>query len=712
MTTEEAESGVSTATAPPYYMDATFDPHRATIAELKTILSKHNVSLPTGRVLKEEYVSLFRGMTRVLQQQLDVQNGEESEDSHVALAAEPEAELLQGEGLAQAFENIGPDAPPSCTKNELKEDIQDVQEPVNTLISKFTELAPPPSPHTESQIEYMTTAIANAVQDRKKKLMEFGKGIRSSFGFARRTVFDPNPIPAPRPEKLRRSGPPPLPPPPANPQQNLRHLSSPDRPDFVVPVVPPTFISQTGLSPPVSVIQKSVRRAVQGSPKSPTNTTPRAGSHGQKMSPLGLRSTGPRRVPQKVSRDQVIVTRTPPFNPHRIPSSILKRDSSLSITGEQGGGEDLDDNVDENGENTQPPLQPSSHYKSNNPLILDAEFKRKYDLDEFSDEEVEAETLRNQISPKRRKSVVGSELEKGLKEMDVPRVLPRELYLKEVGASPGRYNLRTRTHGGSLLVTDSSTATRKEVFPEDDNVVASNGLEGDALEENEYGMKSNETEEEEEVEIEIILKPDALRRVLRTFGWIFSVALVVPAIFAFSCWWVDVGSKIQYCFPGQDMQWITPVQGSVNGLAKDFWGQILPSCVACPSGAICTGAKVIGCENQGKVVVGDEGFGPLSEYVGLPIMCMDKDQVTWNEEFEKSNIVDHVNPRIKGVPLPLTKRIKFWNQLIQNKKESFNSLVAQACQYVVSGKAAKEVKDVLLSIHSGFVAFADTWIEQ
>ncbi|KAJ3010813.1 UNVERIFIED_CONTAM: hypothetical protein HDU68_001959 [Siphonaria sp. JEL0065] len=791
MESTDNNENTASATTPAYYLDAKFDPHRATIAELKTILSKHGVALPTGRVLKEEYVQQFRELASSLSLSSGSSSNANATESRrvlaelqtpplllsqieVAAAAEPSfAESTKQEFSAHNNVEVRPNVE---VKDEEEEEessvIAEPNKPVGELVAHFD--ATPPSDDQLSQIESMTTAIANAVNDRKKRLVEFGKGIRSSFGFARRTIFDPVPIPIQRPEKLRRSGPPPLPPPPNNPQLHLRTLQKDaHRPDFVVPVMPPTYISQTGLSPPPSLVERKTRRSKNGSTPSPTSLRASNNHHStNKTSPLGLRSTGPRRVATGTTplREQVIVTRTPPFKPHD--RSIVSEKSKVRIDLSslmQEGGEDDDEEHGENEavrENSVSNQNGSSSTTTN--TVVDAEFKRKYNLEDFDEtDESESEISRKQVSPKRRKSLAVGEEGIDVDESELPFLTPRQFYLSVDGnrmhpSSPGNYNLRARgtpttvasasfsslsaSKSATTMATVSTTSvvgavtststTTSSAFPLLSMALKSKEKEVQTLDKDtkqqqqqqqepeivktvesiNQTVSGGETEEDEEQqldndedvdeEIEIIFKPHAVRKVARVFGSIFAVAMLLPFLFALGSWYLEVGNKIEYCKAGQNQMWIPPKKGSIHGIAKDYWGQVFPSCVVCPEGGVCEEQAVVACLDREEMgVFGEEGLSPLSGYIGLGPMCLSFREMGVGAEDITAE--SHVNPRIHGRPLPFSKRLEFWAASTNKRLDVANSALVSTYEYVVSGKAGDSVMEIVMAIRAGFLKIAD-----
>ncbi|KAI9329548.1 hypothetical protein BDR26DRAFT_872319 [Obelidium mucronatum] len=700
----------ASATAPAYYLSASFDPQRATVAELKTILSKHRVALPTGRVLKEEYVAQFAALAASLA--LKAPRVVLGDICNAAVAAEEES--VCNEASKDSEDKQLRDEEDN-EKEKEEDEKEEERQRVGELVARFEAEAEADTDAGHS----VAAAIASAVNDRRRRLVAFGHGLRSSFGFARRTVFDPIPMPSTRPEKLRRSGPPPLPAPPLNPQQHLRqHQKDAHRPDFVVPVVPPTFVSQTGLSPPPTLVDRKNRRrnSKNGATPSPTSLRGAANSHANKTSPLGLRSTGPRRVPTGTTplREQVIVTRTPPFKPH---------DRSI-ISAAKRAVVDLNDEEEKEHEfgsmgnsSSAAPITPTT--PSTTTTTVDAEFKRKYNLQDFEEDESDDEDnelFRRQTSPKRRKSLAVGENDEEISALlfdgkFLPKLSPREFMVENGNLnttnSPGKYNLRSR----NSMVTNTASASfplLSKALKNKAHQVETEVEKSALLKESESDAINGTTEEaqDEDEEIEIIFKPHAVRKVASVFGSIFAVALLLPFLFAVVSWYMEVGSHIEYCREGQNQMWIPPVWGSTHGIAKDYWGQVFPSCVACPMNGVCEGESVVSCVDPAMDVFGEEGFGPLTQYIGLGAMCLGLEDMAVHQGSTQS----HVNPRIRGRPLPVSKRIEFWRNSSVERFQAANIRLLEVYDHVSSGAASEGAMEIVEVIRKGFLkTVSEAW---
>ncbi|KAJ3061192.1 hypothetical protein HDU98_002888 [Podochytrium sp. JEL0797] len=95
---------------------------------------------------------------------------------------------------------------------------------------------------------------------------------------------------------------------------------------------------------------------------------------------------------------------------------------------------------------------------------------------------------------------------------------------------------------------------------------------------------------------------------LVTCLFITCYALLVPPLFMLSTWYLETGSTLQFCDPtsakaNADFQWSQIVTAKD---LMDFW---MPSCLECPAGAVCRGDRVVGCVNL-------DGIGE-QEVVGL-----------------------------------------------------------------------------------------------
>ncbi|KAJ3131070.1 hypothetical protein HK100_006868 [Physocladia obscura] len=648
---------------------------------------------------------------------------------------------------------------------------------VQNLIKSFSAQQPRPgsvSPTQKSDTSSatVTTTISSSSNSdsRKKKLVEFGKGIKSSFGFSStsRTVFDPIPsstalIRQPpqsaatnRPRRSTASGPPPpsLPAPPANPQQYLRRYKShstlvANRPDFVVPVSPPSSVSQTGLSPPTRLLEKKLRSTRSMNSLSPNGTI-------IQVSPaLGLRSTGPRRVSATsaisgAGTTGAVITRSggkraaagdreddynvpaPPFKPRALPLTVMQGGNSVEIVDNEIGSEfgngvekeklffekPADVSVpavsttktvtfvekkdawasERNGAKTgdigdltsaKPTIGVSvgTFVAAVGDAVIDAEFKRKYDLQDSEDSEEEVYAAA--ATPKKRKSVVGLLFEEGkLLAPDLGQS-PREIICSR---TVGKYNLRARHSLGAsslpqlvypktitkasqkhedilktILFTDleerekfdetAASASEALLIASSTAVASENVNENSSAPKNEHVSNGDEP-------VQVIFKPDALSRVARTFGGIFAVALILPFLFALTSWYNDVGAHITYCNGTLSEAWIKPTKGVTHGLAKDFWGQYLPSCIGCPEGAVCNGAFVSTCLDAEHEVFGNEELGPFSVYIGFSPLCLPKNFVAI-EDLRQLDETSHTSSHLRANLLPISKRVEIWKQKLE-----------------------------------------------
>ncbi|KAI8622285.1 hypothetical protein BC830DRAFT_752928 [Chytriomyces sp. MP71] len=120
----------------------------------------------------------------------------------------------------------------------------------------------------------------------------------------------------------------------------------------------------------------------------------------------------------------------------------------------------------------------------------------------------------------------------------------------------------------------------------------------------------------------------AMKKVGKLLAGYVAAAFLLPFFWAMGNWWVQVASVMQYCEAGVTAapRWVDFSESFVShrGTAIDVWGQFLPHCVVCPSGAVCEGAEVVGCMKAGEYIFGDEGFGPFGSMVGLGPACLDE----------------------------------------------------------------------------------------
>ncbi|KAJ3379368.1 hypothetical protein HDU84_006720 [Entophlyctis sp. JEL0112] len=521
----------------------------------------------------------------------------------ICLATSNEVECLSVDEVAkenrvakQMEQTLGKRTQPYSGSSDLSQKPQP-QPPVKQLIKHFNE-----TPNNDSDVSSLTDST---------KIVEFGQGLSRAFGFARSTAFDQSSAGGPkRSEKSKCAAvPPSLPPPPPNPQQHLRPaVAAPMRPDFVVPVSPPPCVSQTGLSPPLSLLARITRNG--GSKKSIPVTSPSARANGKsatpcvkEMSPVGgLRSTGPRRVVPLATAKKDIAESFPPFVPRIVNGFNFRQPSgseaAILLTG---------DEIEILSENQETPNRGGEEDTSPNKQNIDLEFKRKYGLDESEDSEDEFEE--NFFRQKRSKSFATDDENQ---QSNSTRPTPDPEQIRDAYCFPEE-------------TTEFSTkeCSLKNICGNHDGSSA-----------------------------ELTLKPKPLATVTRTFFGIILVAIIVPFLFALASWNQAIGMNIEYCRPEQVPQWIPRTVGSKHGLAKDFWGQYLPGCIKCPTGAVCEGSNVISCENPDFEVFGDEGFGPLSVFFGLSPICLHK-----NIDVQFVKTQPHFNPRVRGRALPFSTRI-------------------------------------------------------
>ncbi|KAJ3231783.1 hypothetical protein HDU81_003522 [Chytriomyces hyalinus] len=658
-----------------YYLDSSFDAQRATIAELKAILVREGVAVPGGRLLKDEYVALFRGF---------------KQNMHMHMP--PLAPAAEAENVPLAADN-----------NDTENEPQRVS--IDSLIKRFD------APLSQ------------------EKVVEFGSSaFNAKFGFAHRTLIEPQKL-GKRPERLKRSGPLPLPAPPLNPQQHLRSLqSAAHRPDFVVPVAPPPCVSQTGLSPPTSLIDRKLRYRATPSPnKRSPSMRGSSGLSPAGSSPLGLRSSGPSRIPRSKAVTAGVALRpicNAPFTP-RVPRSPRENTCSEFVEHENDAATAA--NAAENSENANSDSADADENKnsatpSKIAPFMDPDFKRKYNLeDTFIESEDDSEDESSDprydrdASPKRRKS-----MNMGL-EMTPPRNLLDSLDEIDVGTTPKKndvsvlfgsrdpfsssilkhdreedsifenptaeaaehdnldlkkYRLereltdplqaRASVHFESSAKKLMNEILETEQLPvsgviavEDDSLVSESELT-----ETENPMTDTVTKGIETVNTAHIVatkKTSAFRIAVGHFGRILAACLVLPSLYVMVCWWIEVGSQIEYCNVSTSTapvpKWVPLSPESKRGFAIDVWGQVMPACVPCPDGAHCKGVEVTSCSLDGYQVMGDEGFGPLGAYIGLGPVCLRNDG---NSDSTKTDL--HVNPRIRGFSLPLGARVTLWRE--------------------------------------------------
>ncbi|KAI8840461.1 hypothetical protein BJ741DRAFT_53649 [Chytriomyces cf. hyalinus JEL632] len=656
-----------------YYLDSSFDAQRATIAELKAILVREGVAMPGGRLLKDEYVALFRGFRQ-----------------NIHMHMPPLAPAAEAENAQLAADN-----------NDTENEPQRVS--IDSLIKRFD------APFSQ------------------EKLVEFGSSaFNAKFGFAHRTLIEPQKL-GKRPERLKRSGPLPLPAPPLNPQQHLRSLqSAAHRPDFVVPVAPPPCVSQTGLSPPTSLIDRKLRYRATPSPnKRSPSTRGSSGLSPAGSSPLGLRSSGPSRIPRSKAVTAGVALRpicNAPFTP-RVPPS--PKENTRSEFAEHENDAATAANVVENDENAHSDSANADENKntatpSKIAPFMDPDFKRKYNLEDTfieseddSDDESSDPRYDRDASPKRRKS-----MNLGL-EMTPPRNLLDSLNEIDVGTTPKKNdasvlhgthdpfnssvlkhdreddsrfengtaeaaendNLDVKKHRPERELTDLPQAKASVHFEgsakklmnqilEDDAVSGANAIEDDSLvcdpelTEDENSVADTVTNDGETAKTEhvsAIKKISAFRIAIGHFGRILAAVVILPSLYAMVYWWIEVGSQIEYCSGNTSTmpvtKWVPFSPESKRGFAIDIWGQVMPACVPCPDGASCKGIEVTSCSLSGYQVMGDEGFGPLGAYIGLGPVCIKKDDTS---DSTKTDL--HVNPRIRGFSLPLGARVTLWRE--------------------------------------------------
>ncbi|KAJ3065850.1 hypothetical protein HDU98_010804 [Podochytrium sp. JEL0797] len=580
--------------ASPYYTESKFDPRGATIAELKTILSKHGVALPSGsRVLKEEYVVLFIALR----------------DS----------------------------SPPFVFHTPCGESVDSpVVVGVPQLVTRFEKAA-------------------------QKSFGTFS--LNETFGFARRTALE-----APKDKETK--------PKPNNALAN--------RPDFAVPVVPRSGVSLTGLSPPHALIDNKKKKM-----------SPSRIPVGAKTSPQGLRSSGPRRVPTSSAKKHAAAKAaelTPPFNPYKI-AQVDK----MGVSSPLSNALDLSESSP-----TKPALPSTPSPPVAQDASVDAEFKRKYNLqdsdsasDMSSDEE---DAVRLQSPNKRQKSVsILTENDYGpltpsfYDKLNLPvQQSPRAFATSLESSSPstGKYNLRSRKVPSTSSFSSSSPSkpdsapTTEPTEPTSTPAVTSN--------------------DDPEIEVDIILKPAALRRVLRTFGSIFLAAFLLPIAFALACWTYEIVLPgLEYCpaaMSPQDTRWV-PASTTTRGIAIDFWGKVLPACVSCPGGSVCDGAEVVSCVNAGEVVAGEEGLGPFGEWVGLGAGCFIEDRVSALVVEDVNE--QRVNTRVKGRTVPLGVRVEGWKGWWVAQGEAGVCFAEGVWEQMVQGDVAKSAMDVAVVMRAG-----------
>ncbi|KAJ3028961.1 UNVERIFIED_CONTAM: hypothetical protein HDU68_000488 [Siphonaria sp. JEL0065] len=587
----------------PHYLLPSFDPQRATVPELKSILLNCGIEFPTHRALKDEYVALFQ-----------------------------EKVAPNVKSFLASLKNVKPSntgikfvhTSPLKTQKRVSDENVNLSR-VNPVDAKAAEqpqiLRDSENNHRESNGSCALEIVLSGDEDSEQEHQATSK---------------------PRPA-IVKALPQPLPVPPQNPQSLLHpsRLDTDKVKSYLVDLPPPLFSQKNlkqSLSLKASRLPKPASRSRSSGPSSPLLSASGCQSHEVGDSPqkkleqtyhYEFTSSSQAMAPIEANTGATSSTE----------GSVQGESIEASLADDEGGLEEEDDSdysdVLDAYENIPSPAAAKlstpkpSNYKCPGKMANKTDDEENEDVRFSPDPRRSSSIHRDRRSTSPRSSTSGSVVQSTGSPL-LTKHLKQRLHQNVMETVRRRSSLRGDEirSGRNLSLIDAIKAVESDNFDETDDGEASDN----------QGGRSQDTKGPLDIEMPDPGNPnnievhETVKHVRFPCIMLFFYALLVPPLFMLITWYLDTGSTIEFCKPIVD----DVNQFSEVVTAKDLMNYLMPSCIPCLEGAICEGDRVVACVLDELGEVSFDKAKPFRAAFRLGSLCEDVSVGRGKDEKDKN----------------------------------------------------------------------------